>query len=659
MCRTSMISFLKPLPFSKTRFWLLFLLVLSSQFPLQADAQSETDVQLADYYSRKYPDEEVICLSSYRYFTFEPGKNILGDKVVEVQEESEYEFMSIKRFASLIYPEFYNKFIQVKDFKRSVLQGKKYVTSERGGYDRSVTGDNIFFDDSRVQFFPLRFTGKGVRQKVSVKKIYSDGKYFTRLYIPSSYPVKEQVFEFRVPSWLTVDFKKINFENCKAEISENKKGDYTTYIFKIKDLEAYTTEYLRIGRAFTDPHIIIQIGAYEIKGEKFSGFTNTGDVYKWNYRLYQMAGNEKDKISSQVAKIIQDKKTDLEKIRAIYYWVQDNIRYIAFEDGYSGYIPASAQEVLAKKYGDCKGMANLLTEMLKQQGFDASFAWVGTRHIPYPQSMPALCVNNHAICVLNYSGKTYFLDGTESYVPFGENAFRIQGKEVMVAKGDKYEIMTVPVTDIAENKIYTKADFTLTDAKLTGKVKVELTGNQRTMFHQAYQDLPTKEKQKFLNDFLEFNNSNLQASNIKTSNLADREAKVVIEGDVDFSNTVAAINNEKYAAIDFFPKTLERFIPDEKRKEGYDLDISAKFTDEISLTIQPDKKFIDKPENLELKSDGYEFRGIYTIENNKLTLKKELQLKKSIIPKGEFPEWTKFIESIRDFNRYLVSITAR
>ena len=95
--------------------------------------------------------------------------------------------------------------------------------------------------------------------------------------------------------------------------------------------------------------------------------------------------------------------------------MQDNIRYIAYEDGYSGYIAAGAQDVLAKKFGDCKGMANLLTEMLKLAGYDSHFTWIGTRQLPYPQSMPALCVNNHAICTLNFSGKTYFLDATENY----------------------------------------------------------------------------------------------------------------------------------------------------------------------------------------------------------------------------------------------------
>ena len=149
------------------------------------------------------------------------------------------------------------------------------------------------------------------------------------------------------------------------------------------------------------------------------------------------------------------------------------------------------------------------------------------------------------------------------------------------------------------------------------------------------------------------------ATNVKTSDLKNRELPVVIEGDVDLSNTVNTISGDKYVGVDFFPKTLDKFIPDEKRVEGYDLDVLVKFEDEIGLTIPTDKKFIDKPENLELKFDGYEFKGEYTVTGNKMVLKKELSIKNSIIKKTDFPNWIKFIESIKEFNKYFLSITKK
>jgi hypothetical protein len=628
-------------------------------FAIAASAQTDEDISTATSYGRKFKDDDILCSSAYQLFTFDKGKNALGDKVVEIQEDAEYEFISLKKFSSLTFAEYYNKFIELKNFKRAVKIRNRYITSQRAGIDRSVTDDGIFFDDSRMQFFPIRFSQLGEASKITVKKNYSDGKYLTRLFFNAGYPIKEQVIEFKVPDWLSVDFKRMNFEGRKIEEKVTKKGGYTNYVFLMHEVPAYKAEYKRIGRALTDPHIIVQIKSFESKGESLKGFDKIDDVYAWNNRLYLMAGNQKEKLQSLVTKLLLGKTSDIDKVKSIYYWVQDNIRYIAYEDGYSGYIPTSAQDVYAKKFGDCKGMANLLTELLKLAGFDAHFTWIGTRQIPYSQNLPALCVNNHAICTLNLGGKTYYLDGTESYSPFNENAFRIQGKEVMIADGDKFEIKTVPTSTPEENKLSTKADFVLANDKLTGKIKVMLTGNQRTEFHQSFQELPASNKKDFLNDFLEFGNDNIVATNVITSDLSNREIPVSINGDVDFSNTVNNISDDKYVGIDFFPKSLDKFIPDEKRIEGYDLDNVIKFEDEISLTIPADKKFIDKPDNLEMKFDGYAFKGEYSINGNKLVLKKELIIKNSIIKKSDFANWTKFVEAIKEFSKYLVSITQK
>ena len=637
-------------------------MVLLIAASLCANAQlgvNQEDAANAEALARKYKDDDVICTSSHLSFSFDKGRNALGDKVVVIQEDAELDFMSLKKFAALVYPEFYNKFIQVKSFKKTVKVGARFANSRQLPMDRSVTSEGVFFDDSRVQYFPIRFSQKGSMAKVLVKKEFSDGRYLTRLFFAESYPVKEKVLEFRVPEWLTVDFKTINFEGYSIERQENKKGGYITYLFTMKDIPASKQEYRGIGHAYTDPHIIIQIKSFESKGETLKGFDKTDDMYAWNNRLYEMAGNKKEALQPILAKIIQGKTNDIEKIKAIYYWVQDNIRYIAYEDGYSGYIPAGVQEVLARKFGDCKGMANLLTELLVMAGYDAHFTWIGTRSIPYQQSMPALCVNNHAITTLYYKGVTYFLDGTEKYAPFGENAYRIQGKEAMIAKGAQYDLKTVPLTTGNDHRVFTKADFVLTSELLTGKMKVVLTGNERKDFHQSYQDLPLTSQKEFLNDFLEFGNDNMQAANITTSDLKNRDIPVTIEGDVDLSNYVNNISGDKYLSIDFFPKTLERFMPDEKRVGGYDFDDVMTYEDEITLTIPADSKFVDVPESVEMSYGGYEFKGGYTVAANRITLKKKIVIKNSVIKKTDFENWKKFLTAIKEFSKYLLSVTKK
>lgn len=632
-------------------------LLFATQVPAQVvNAEDEaTAIQL----SKKFKDEDIACFSFYQLYSFDKGLNALNDKVVSVHSESAMEFIALKKFGSMVYPEFYNKFIQIRSFTKEVKSGGRYFLVSNKPQDHSVTSDGIFFDDSRVKYHPIRFTQKGNMNRIIVKKDFSDSKYLTRVFFSERYPVKEKTFEFRVPDWLSVEFKPMNFEGNKIEKKTTPGNGFTSYIFTMRDIPASKQELKSIGIAFTDPHLIIQVKSFDLKGETIKGFDKLEDVYNWNYRLYKMAGNEPEQLKAMLPKITQGKTTDADKIKSIYYWVQNNIRYIAYEDGYSGYIPAPAQEVLSKKYGDCKGMANLLTELLQLAGYDARFTWIGTREIPYSQTLPALCVNNHAITTLYWGGKEYFLDATENYIPFGENAYRIQGKEAMIANKDNFEIKTVPLTTGEEHKIQTKADFNLVDKNLTGKIKITLTGNERTDFHQAYHDLPVTSQQEFLQDMIEFGNSNITSKVVKTSDLNNIEIPVVIEGESNLSNNVNMIEGDYYVNIDFFPKTLQRYLPDEKRTRGYDLDWVTSFEDELSLTIPSNKKFTDVPDKLELSNDSYSFTGEYTITGNKIVLKKKLIIRKSRIDKKDFDSWKKFLESIKAFSENYITVTSK
>jgi hypothetical protein len=303
-------------------------------------------------------------------------------------------------------------------------------------------------------------------------------------------------------------------------------------------------------------------------------------------------------------------------------------------------------------------MANLLTEMLKLAGYDAHYTWIGTNHIPYGR-IPSMCVDNHCISTLYFKGKTYFLDGTESYMAFGENAWRLQGKSAFIEKGKTYEEKIVPLTNAAEHSVKTKATLSLTGEKLKGHIAVNYTGNLRTSFQQYYQDLAMTEKKEEIKSAIEFGNSNVVVSNIKTSDLNNRNLPVQIEGDIDFANAVNIINNEIYVGLDFFPKSLSRYYPEEKRKLGYEFSGLVTFDDEIELTLPADRKCTDLPEALNISNDYMSFSGSYTVKGNKIVLKKLLAVKTAMMPSEKLTEWRQNLERLKDFNTRLFAIVKK
>ena len=214
-----------------------------------------------------------------------------------------------------------------------------------------------------------------------------------------------------------------------------------------------SNEYSAPGPGYFVPHILVLCKSAQPKDEKYDYFNTVKDQYAWYKNLVLQIGNDEKIVKEKTEEIIKGLTTDEEKVKVIFQWVQDNIRYIAFENGIAGFKPEKAQEVLRKKYGDCKGMANLLTEMLRSIKLDARRCWIGTKHIAYDYSTPSLSVDNHMICAWMNKGKPVFLDATEKYIGFGEIAERIQGRQTLIENGNQYLLEKVPVATYLQNTL--------------------------------------------------------------------------------------------------------------------------------------------------------------------------------------------------------------
>ena len=639
---------------------LKLLLILGLLFPVSMLAQADEDIFEANRLKKVFPDDRVVATSVEEVYNFDKGRTDDKLPVVTATKSTGITFLALRERAGIQYADFYNSFCRITSFKQlEKLKGAFGVKRNYNvGYaiDRSASSSDYFSDDSRVKFFNIGFTGYGDVTRVETEKKFFDSKYLTNIYFHSWFPSKEKIVRIVVPDWLQLDIREFNFEGYKIIKQKSQEKNATVYTFKLLNLQAMKSENRSVGNAFTWPHLVLVVKSFSNEGKTEKGFADVGDLYNWYQYLYKKVVNKPDEMKAKVTELVNGKKNDIEKVKSIFYWVQDNIRYIAFEDGLAGFIPASAQEVFKTKYGDCKGMANLMTEMLKLAGLEAYMTWIGTRHLPYDYSLPSLCVDNHCISTVIIGGKEYYLDGTEKYIPFGDYAWRIQGKEVLIGKGDKYDVKKVPVQDKDKSKIFTQTTFQLKDNLLTGHVKVTLTGEERTGFHQYYHDLPNDDKKKMIQRFLEFGNKNLTASNVKTSDLGNREIPVTIEGDIDLSNYIITEDKEVYVGIDFFPKDVSGIIPDKDRQQDYALHSAYVMQDETELVLPAGYKVISKPAPINEKADDYEVSGSYTEKDNKVIFKKTMSFNNGRIRKANFENWKTFANKLKDFNSNLILI---
>jgi hypothetical protein len=552
----------------------------------------------------------------------------------------------------------YNQFVALKDYDLSIFYRNGFKSQKYPPQKISLSDDNIYLDDNYGEFYAFRASEEGQRAKFDYEYNYTDAKYLTRLFFHESFPVLKNVITFKVPNWLKLDIQEMNFNgyNIRKEIKSDK--DNTTYTFTATNLSSIIHEPHGLSKPYYLPHLVITVREFSSEQKQFNGFKSIDDMYAWYNLLYKKAENNTDDLKAPLQNMLAGKTTDEAKIKSIYYWVQDNIRYVAFEEGYSGFVPHTAQLVFKNKFGDCKGMANLLTELLKMAGYDAHFSWIGTRTIPYDRkTVQSLCVDNHAICVLYFKGKTYFLDGTQKYQALGKNAYRIQGKNVLVQNGNQYKTEMVPATVLSDNSIQTKANLSLKQDALAGHIAMVLDGETKNIFLNVYNSLPTPKRKELLEGMMQLNDRNTMVTNIKSSDFKDRDIPISIEADVQMNNHVTAVANMLYTSIDFFPQMYSSYVPDEKRQSPLDFENVFVARDEIVLQLPPNTKASSLPAPFQVSFKENKIVASYEQQGNTLMLKKNFEFNTPVIFNPEFAEYRKFMNAIKEFNNSNIILT--
>ncbi len=609
----------------------------------------------AKQYIEKYPDQKFVANSIDEEYKFRYSSI---DKQVHAYQYYSEQIMSLKENTYFRVNVFYDDESEVSD-----IQAKNYRNSKKllfPSFDKYAT-DGVFYQDAMLCHFGFSLSTRGDNVKYSYKKEYEDIKYFTKVYFHKPYPIKKETKTFIIPDWLDMELMEVNFDGFdiqKTEVyNEKKKFRTITYIFN--DIDPIVSGNYSASYSNQWPHILVLSKSYTNYKTKYNLFESTEDLYKWYLGLTKQMDNKPEDFKSIVDNLVKDKTTDKEKIEAIYYWVQDNIRYIAYEDGIMGFKPADANEVCKKRFGDCKGMANLTVEMLKLAGYDARLTWIGTRSLPYNYSTPSLAVDNHMIATVILDGKRFFLDATEKGVAFNDYAYRIQGQDVLIENGNDFIIDTVPSFDYNHNKEISNVSLKIEGDKLIGKGSNQYIGEERIRMYRSLFSVSKADLEKRICKYLGNYSKNYLISNLVTSDYLNRDLPISFSYDISISNKITSVSNEKYINLemDFDYANLKT-----EEHRNTDLDFYKKNDIERSITLEIPEgiyKVDYLPENIDIDTDEYRFSLTFNYNSEKsiIEYKKQIIIKKGQVSVSNFEAWNKAIKKINKcYNNQIVLI---
>ena len=576
---------------------------------------------------------------------------------VEIKQKLSTTYASANYAVNYPITEVYNKHISINDVSCKVdghtPKGFKPVYTYYGEED-------VFYSDAKVCYFSMYLPKKGSLGQVTFTETLDDPRYFTNIYFANSAATQKMEVNILIPRWMKVEIKELNFN--AFDITKTTKyiseGDADLITYTINNIPAMEQEDNSPGPTYIYPHLLVLCkSASPVAGKQITYFSTLADQYAWYRELVKNIGTDETIIAAKSKELTTGLTTDIDKIKAIYYYVQNNIRYIAFEDGMAGFKPEKADEVLRKKYGDCKGMANLTKEMLVAAGFNARLCWLGTNHIAYDYQTPSMAVDNHMICALLYNGKTYYLDATETYIGFDEYAERIQGRQILMEDGDKYLLNRVPVTPASQNADIETDELAVNGNNLAGKVGHVWKGEAKEEVLAGLNSIKHENEDKAMIQYLSSNNTDYAINNLQFSSADSRDKDMTASYDLDFKNAVNTFSKTIYIDLDTKKELSTDVIKLPERKYDYWFPYKTDVDLTTQLAIPAGYKAGNIPAKLDVVNPDYEFHISYTVLPGKIVYKKNLIIKNTSLAKSKFAQWNLDIDRLNKTYTQNITLT--
>lgn len=600
-------------------------------------------------YKKQFPDfNEVVLLDYQGYDIF------IENKKIKIIQNTSFESMILSENGihnnkeSFTYSELV-KLIDYDAYSVVNVKGKEKKIKVSQTAEKNSSSSSVFFDDikERQLIFPNLETGS--KKVYHYKREFVDPFLLHKYMFIGGFPIKNATFEVKTDKNINIGYKIFNDPNNTIEFEKKEVKGKFVYTWTLKDVKAYKFESNSPGILHSAPHIDIYIKDYTINNTKTEVLDDIDLLHKY-YQGFVTNINKKECIDLKkiTEEITKDKTTEEEKIKSIFYWVKDNIKYVAFENGYEGFIPREASLVFERKFGDCKDMANIIVSMAAYANVkNVNLSWIGTREIPYSYTELATpAVDNHMIASYKKGDEYIFLDATDRETRFGLPSSFIQGKEALVNNGTTYNIVKVPVVSAINNKVDDIVKIKIQNDKLKGNGRMEFNGFNRSMTLMQIGDASGKSRFEMIKSLVLKGNNKFNLNSYTEENIGNRDLPYFVNYDFELDNYLIKVDKEVYLNP-FLHKIFEKNPIQKDRITGYDFEIISYFNSEYEYEIPSNYSIKYIPKDFTLENELLKVGTTYTKGDNKITVKYTFEVKKLVIEPNDFQLWDESIKKMK------------
>jgi transglutaminase-like putative cysteine protease len=442
-------------------------------------------------------------------------------------------------------------------------------------------------------------------------------------------PMQVKYVEIAAPA--SMKFKWKAHGHGTIPYTEKKDGDFVHHMWTVENVPQFAPE----PGMPPAPEVLQQLMV-----------TTVPDWQTWS-RWYQALSEScitaDESVRKQAHELADGEKTSEDKLRKIFYYCSNDIRYVetALTGRKAGYKPAAAATTLSNKYGVCRDKAALMVSMLREVGIPADItlmnpSWKIDGSIPVDQF-------NHAIVAVQLNGHTQYVDPTVEKIKDFLSA-QEQDRAVLVCNKKGEDLAWTPLEPADRNLYQIQAESRLAeDGTFRSDVTITTMGLPDHVMRDQLRSLPPEKRTRLFRQLVQKIHPTAQLDSVQTSDPQDYSKAVTIH--LTFHADAYTISAGKYllfqvpgqsAALDFLSSALLRGSDLVNRR--FDLRLPSTFAVKVQehVTYPAGYKVRSLPDNVDMNYGDFRLARDFEAQKNSVTVRRAMTFSTLNVPLSNY-----------------------
>ncbi|MBD1364678.1 DUF3857 and transglutaminase domain-containing protein [Mucilaginibacter sp. ZT4R22] len=367
---------------------------------------------------------------------------------------------------------------------------------------------------------------------------------------------------------------------------------------------------------------------------------------KWIQALYADVSTLSPARVAEIQKMTEGLKTDKEKAKFLYEYMQRNMRYVSIQLGIGGLKPFPAAFVDEKKYGDCKALSNYMYTLLKAVNIQSYHAIIkgGENEQPADVSFPVNQFNHEILCI-PFKGDTTWLECTSSTAPFGKLGPFTENRNALLVTEEGGKLVNTPKSTGADHQFKSEVHIVLNaDGGAKAKLKLFNTGEYRSQYI-GIAAMKLDDQKEYLIRLL--NMKQPSALELVPADDKDGVKEVDIELVYEKFCDIAAGNKNFYRprVFDLWRLTVPVL---EKRKTDFYFDhpLQKSCVTTIDLPAGFEVETLPTNQSLKFSYGNYEVNYVYDAAKNQVVSTAKFNLTSQVVPAAKYNEMQVYMDAV-------------